>query len=699
VKLRWKFFCVLLVFSLAPLGVVALIGHHENLGTSAAIATDVSSALIHSTGSVLKLWADTSARILDKTKVAVEFALADLARETEVVLAEAAPAPMRVYFAADFDAAATAPPDLAPRAATGDAWVSLEHPAALLAPGAPAQAAEEDIDRLSLLADAFLNLTEKLGRSLHWVHVTTESGAHISFPGHGGYPDGFDPRERSWYRNAADDAVHWSPPYVDAITGQLTMTASRAVRGVDGARVGVAAVDVLLNDALRVQELSAWWTAAARSMIVRPVYDPATRTTELRIVAQKDSQSPPNVWAESAAVERLAADDPNGANELARLMAAGQAGLLELPFGGTPSVWALAPSFGGSWFVVIVPRTVIERAPERTLDIVRRHTREREWAMAAAAAGAVVLAAIAALLGSRGFTRPMVELVEAAGRLSRGDYDVQVHSRTRDERDQLIRSFNEMVPRLKDHLRMHESLQLATEVQQNLLPKVMPAFAGMDVSALSIYCDETGGDYYDFIADPNDPSGPGTIVVADVSGHGAHAALLMASARAGLRLRASLPGTAADIVADVNRMFSEDVGDTGSFMTMFYLTVDGPGRSMRWVRAGHDPAILYDPRSGRFEELGGRGAPLGFDPGTSFQERFRTDLVPGAIIFVGTDGIWEAMAPDGTMFGKAALHELIRTNSRRSAGQIVAAVVAAIEAHRQGAKPADDITMAVVKLT
>jgi sigma-B regulation protein RsbU (phosphoserine phosphatase) len=318
--------------------------------------------------------------------------------------------------------------------------------------------------------------------------------------------------------------------------------------------------------------------------------------------------------------------------------------------------------------------------------------------MAAAAAGAVVLAAIAALLGSRGFTRPIMDLVEAAGRLSCGDYDVQVLSRTRDERDQLIRSFNEMVPRLKDHLRMHESLQLATEVQQNLLPKVMPTYAGMDVSALSIYCDETGGDYYDFIADPNDPSGPGTIVVADVSGHGAHAALLMASARAGLRLRASLPGTAADIVADVNRMFSEDVGDSGSFMTMFYLTVDGPGRSMRWVRAGHDPAILYDPRSGRFEELGGRGAPLGLDPETLFQERFRTDLAPGAVIFVGTDGIWEAMAPDGTLFGKAALHELIRAHSRRSAGQIVAAVVAAIEAHRQGAKPADDITMAVVKM-
>jgi sigma-B regulation protein RsbU (phosphoserine phosphatase) len=79
----------------------------------------------------------------------------------------------------------------------------------------------------------------------------------------------------------------------------------------------------------------------------------------------------------------------------------------------------------------------------------------------------------------------------------------------------------------------------------------------------------------------------------------------MASARAALRLRASLPGSPAEIVADVNRQFTEDVGDTGAFMTLFYLAVDGTRRAARWVRAGHDPAIYYEPESERFEELGG----------------------------------------------------------------------------------------------
>ena len=633
-KLRWKFFCVLLVFSLSPLGVVALIGRYESDSMSEVIAADVRKNLYRTAGSVLRLTTESSARILDKTKVAVEFALAGVAHDAEALLAEEAPGSGRVYFASDFDSPGTAPLDLAPRAgATGSAgageWVSFEHPVVLLAPGVSARAAAEEVDRISLLADTFLNMTEKLGRSLYRVYLCTESGVLVSFPGHGGFPPNYDPRERPWFRNAADDAVHWSAPYVDAPTGLLTLTASRPVRSPDGSRAGVAAVDVLLNEVLRAEALSTWWTESVRSMIVRPVYDPATRTTDLRIIAEKDMQSPAGTWEGPESAERLVPDEVDRTPELVEQMAARIGGLLELSYKGTPSLWAFAPAFEGSWFVVIVPRSVLERVPERTIQIIHKHMEKRRVVTAGAAVGAVLLAALAALLGSRGFTRTMVELVDAAGRLSRGDYSVRVASRTGDERDQLVRSFNEMVPRLQDQLRMHESLQLATEVQQNLLPKFMPSIPGVDVAATSIYCDETGGDYYDFIVDPNDPTGSTSIVVADVSGHGAYAALLMASARAGLRLRASLPGTAADIVTDVNRLFSEDVGDTGAFMTMFYLTIDGPAKSIRWVRAGHDPAVLFDPRSGRFEELGGSGAPLGIDPEVFFQERVRTGLTPG----------------------------------------------------------------------
>jgi sigma-B regulation protein RsbU (phosphoserine phosphatase) len=347
---------------------------------------------------------------------------------------------------------------------------------------------------------------------------------------------------------------------------------------------------------------------------------------------------------------------------------------------------------------MIVPREVTDRLPEKTLRAVRAFTAEGLWITAFTALGAIVLAILAALASSRSFTRPMYELVDASGRLSRGDFSVRVRTRTGDERDQLIQAFNDMVPKLEDQLRMRESLQLATEVQQNLLPRQEPSLPGLDIAGISLYCDETGGDYYDFLGVARDPTGPGAMVVGDVSGHGAQAALLMASARAALRLRASLPGSPAEIVTDLNRQFTEDVGETGAFMTLFYLTVDGTRKTARWVRAGHDPAIYYEPESGRFEELGGHGAPLGVDEEAVFEEREKPRLKTGGIIFIGTDGIWESARPDGRLFGKEALRQLIRTHGHHSSRDIVQAVIGALEAHRQGLRPSDDITMVVVKM-
>jgi len=97
------------------------------------------------------------------------------------------------------------------------------------------------------------------------------------------------------------------------------------------------------------------------------------------------------------------------------------------------------------------------------------------------------------------------------------------------------------------------------------------------------------------------------MVVGDISGHGLASALLMASARALLRQRTSLPGSIADIVTDVNRELAVDVAESGNFMTLFYLTIDIHRRKIQWVRAGHDPAIFYDPTTDTFEDLQGKG--------------------------------------------------------------------------------------------
>jgi sigma-B regulation protein RsbU (phosphoserine phosphatase) len=172
----------------------------------------------------------------------------------------------------------------------------------------------------------------------------------------------------------------------------------------------------------------------------------------------------------------------------------------------------------------------------------------------------------------------------------------------------------------------------------------------------------------------------------------------MASARAALRLRASLTGSLSAIVADVNRQFTADVGSSGAFMTLFCLSVDGLRKTARWVRAGHDPALYYDPATDRFEELEGRGVPLGIEKGVVFEEQRRADLKGGGVIFIGTDGIWETVDPRGERFGKKRLREILRTRHSASAREIIQAVTHELEVFRQGLTPTDDVTMVAIKI-
>ena len=118
---------------------------------------------------------------------------------------------------------------------------------------------------------------------------------------------------------------------------------------------------------------------------------------------------------------------------------------------------------------------------------------------------------------------------------SLGDFSIRLDIQTGDERDQVIQAFNEMVPKLQDHLRIYKSLNLATEVQQSLLPQANPKIPGLDIVGKSIYCDETGGDYFDYLEIGLKPPGRISVIVGDVADHGIPSALLMATARALIR--------------------------------------------------------------------------------------------------------------------------------------------------------------------
>jgi serine phosphatase RsbU (regulator of sigma subunit) len=252
--------------------------------------------------------------------------------------------------------------------------------------------------------------------------------------------------------------------------------------------------------------------------------------------------------------------------------------------------------------------------------------------------------------------------------------------------------------REKERDRLRNSLELAKEVQQILLPKRYPKIAGLEVAGKSIYCDETGGDYFDFIELTDNTAEKLGVAVGDVAGHGISSALLMATVRSSLRQRLALPGSISQSITDVNHQLTLDFADSGQFVTLFYLTLDPANQILEWVRAGHEPAIFYDPSADSFLELGGNGMALGVDKNCHY-EKGRIDGFPsGGIIVVGTDGIWESRNGSDQMFGRTAVNDIVRKYSATSADDIMAAIFSQIHKYRNAAHPEDDETLVVVKL-
>lgn len=250
----------------------------------------------------------------------------------------------------------------------------------------------------------------------------------------------------------------------------------------------------------------------------------------------------------------------------------------------------------------------------------------------------------------------------------------------------------------KQRDRMQYSIDLAGEIQHNMLPEKAPVIPGLDIAGQSLYCEETGGDYFDYLFGGEKRQGHIAIAVGDVSGHGLQAALLMTTARAFLRQRYSLPGSLEKVISDVNRSLAEDVKLSSHFMTLLFCEIDRPGLSASWVRAGHDPSLLYDGAHDTFSDLMEEGGmPLGIMPNVEYQVSTAA-LSPGQVLCIGTDGIWEAQNRRKEFFGKERFKEIIRNSHDKPAREIVRDVLQAVDNFRGPLPGADDVTLAVVKI-
>ncbi|MFP4389661.1 MAG: PP2C family protein-serine/threonine phosphatase [Desulfococcaceae bacterium] len=281
-------------------------------------------------------------------------------------------------------------------------------------------------------------------------------------------------------------------------------------------------------------------------------------------------------------------------------------------------------------------------------------------------------------------------------RVTRGDLSETVPVATRDEFGVIAGYTNVMIQGLRHRIQLLSALEVAEEVQRNLLPAHPPDWPGMDLSGVSRFCEKVGGDYYDFLELSDGCYG---VVVTDAAGHGVGAALHMTTARAFLRFGArDFPGPVKLLTA-VNRFLAEDSGETGRFITLFFLIIDPENRRLIWVRAGHDPALLYDPVADEFETLDGQGMALGVMADAEFSAEGRDGWTPGTVVVITTDGVRECRNAEGEMFGNDRLKDAIRTAAGEGADAVQKSILGSLETFAGEIEREDDVTLAVVRLT
>lgn len=252
-----------------------------------------------------------------------------------------------------------------------------------------------------------------------------------------------------------------------------------------------------------------------------------------------------------------------------------------------------------------------------------------------------------------------------------------------------------LVQAFLDQQRLRQELHVAKDIQQGMLPRKNIERPRVEIAGFNQPCDETGGDYFDFIRMPERRIG---VVIGDVSGHGIGAALFMATARALLRAFTYKVPDPAAVLGEVNLFLERDM-PAGSFMSLFFGEVDTRSGAFRFASAGHNEIIIFRKRTGTFEELTKTGPALGLIEGATYGIGETLPIDRGDILFLYTDGLPEAMSPDKELFEMERVKTLLAGLQERSPQEIINQMVRAVTEYTKSDVFEDDVTMVVVKGT
>jgi len=239
--------------------------------------------------------------------------------------------------------------------------------------------------------------------------------------------------------------------------------------------------------------------------------------------------------------------------------------------------------------------------------------------------------------------------------------------------------------------RLEGQLEVARQVQLELLPAKDPQLEGYDISAYNFPTEEVSGDYYDWVRIYDDQIG---LVIADVSGKGVPAALLMAFLRASLRAATHIGYSPHISMAKVNYLLWESI-ERNQFVTAFYGVLDVTNKTLTYTNAGHNPPLLLD-KDGNPKFIDRGSLPLGMFRDTRYHEYYLT-TEPGEVLVLYTDGVTEANNKQGEEFGRERLAEAVIANRHLGARDLITAVQKVVIEWTEGLGATDDVTFFVIK--
>lgn len=239
---------------------------------------------------------------------------------------------------------------------------------------------------------------------------------------------------------------------------------------------------------------------------------------------------------------------------------------------------------------------------------------------------------------------------------------------------------------------LDRELERAAEIQRRLLPAKAPDVEGFDLAGYNAPCRTVGGDYYDFLRYPDQQIG---LFIADVSGKGMPAALLMSSLQARIQVLFQEPGRLAAQVTLLNRITAANCPGN-CFITLFTAILDPTTGRMEYCNAGHNPPLLIH-KSDEVEQLGASGLVVGIMADATYEERTCV-LAPGDVLLLFSDGLTEASNPDsGEEFGEERLITLLKKERDQPSAKLIESIKAEVSSFTGGAAAADDITVVVAR--